>query len=97
MIDTVPAMLGKKKSSFTGLVNQETDVFLCATENICSGFSEIESMKNATDMVLKIIPYRCANAMNCHQFMKMLEEIEDSEFSDLLFWSLFTGGVVAVL
>ena len=54
------------------------------TENICSGFSETESMKNATNIVLKITPYRCANAMNYHQFMGMLKEIEDNEFNDLV-------------
>lgn len=66
MIDSVPAMVGKKKSSFAGTVKQETDIFLCSTENIRSWFSETDSMKNGTGIVLKIILYRCVNAMNYH-------------------------------
>lgn len=34
------------------------------------------------DAVIKIVQYTCANAMNHHQFMELLKEIEDNEVND---------------
>lgn len=57
-------------SSFA-IFKQETDVSLISffhclihTDNFCTEFSERGPMKNGMDMVIEIIPDRCANAMN---------------------------------
>lgn len=70
MMDSVLAMLDQK-SSFAGTFKQETDVSLISlfhcmihTKNICARFPETDSMKNAMDIVIKIIPCRCAKSMN---------------------------------
>lgn len=62
-------------------------LFLYSTNMIHTkylGLSETESMRNAMNVVLKITPYRHANAMNYHQFMGMWKEIGDNEFNDLV-------------
>lgn len=52
-----------------------SSLFHCIIQigNICAGFSEADSMKNTVDMVIKIIPQRCANDINYHQLIEMLK------------------------
>lgn len=39
------------------------------------------------DAVIKIVQYTCANAMNHHQFMELLKEMEDNEVNDHVFFA----------
>lgn len=59
---------------------------------INAGFSEADSMKRNTDMVIKIIPQRCANDINHHHLVNV--EINRKKEFDDLFLSLLWVGVI---
>ena len=73
-------------------------LFLCFIvwyiENSCAGVSKTDSVKNGRDIVIKIIPYRCANVMDYHQFVELLKEMENDAFNDFLSLPILTGGTM---
>lgn len=52
------------------------------TENIWAGFTERDAMKSVMDVIVKIVHYRCANAMNHPQYLELLKEIENNGFNE---------------